>query len=112
MGAELKHLYGASEEVRHAFGRRVEATATLQCFVLECDMLRRACKRSIDVNERAKYLTHIQAIIRYAQHENLPGLDYARIQENIREYRRVGHSATSSRHYYRRSKFKLEIRTH
>ena len=28
----------------------------------------------------------IQAIIRYAQQENLPGLDYARIQENIREY--------------------------
>ena len=34
----------------------------------------------------AKYLTDIQAIIRYAQQENLPGLDYARIQENIREY--------------------------
>ena len=34
----------------------------------------------------AKYLTDIQAIIRYAQQENLPGLDHARTQENIREY--------------------------
>ena len=49
-------------------------------------MLRRAYERSVDVDERAKYLTDIQAIIRYAQQENLPGLDYARIQENIREY--------------------------
>jgi len=55
-------------------------------FVLEYDMLRRAYGRSVDVDERAKYLTDIQAIIRYAQQENLPGLDYARIQENIREY--------------------------
>ena len=55
-------------------------------FVLEYDMLRRAYERSIDVDERAKYLADIQAIIRYAQQENLPGLDSARIQENIREY--------------------------
>ena len=54
-------------------------------FVLEYDMLRTAYDRSIDVDERAKHLTDIQAIIRYAQQENLPGLDYARIQENIRE---------------------------
>ena len=26
-------------------------------------------------------------LIRYAQQENLPGLDYARIQENMREYK-------------------------
>ena len=49
-------------------------------------MLRKAYERSIDVDERARYLFDIQAIIRYAQQENLPGLDYARIQENIREY--------------------------
>ena len=55
-------------------------------FVLEHDMLCRAYERSIDVNERARYLYDIQAIMRYAQQENLPGLDYARIQENIREY--------------------------
>ena len=55
-------------------------------FILEYDMLRRAYERSIDVDERARYLFDIQAIIRYAQQENLPGLDYARIQENIREY--------------------------
>ena len=52
--------------------------------VLEHDMPRRAYEQSIDVDERAKYLTDIQAIIRYAQQENLPGLDYARMQENIR----------------------------
>ena len=55
-------------------------------FVLEHGMLRRAYERRIDVDKRAKYLIDIQAIIRYAQQENLPGLDYARIQENIREY--------------------------
>ena len=55
-------------------------------FVLEYDMLRRAYERSIDVDERARYLYDIQAIMRYAQQENLPGLDYGRIQENIREY--------------------------
>ena len=55
--------------------------------VLEYDMLRRAYERSIDVDERARYLFDIQAIIRHAQQENLPGLDYARIQENIREYK-------------------------
>ena len=55
-------------------------------FVLEYDMLRRAYERSIDVDERARYLYVIKAIIRYAQQENLPGLDYARMQENIREY--------------------------
>ena len=43
-------------------------------------MLRRAYERCIDVDDRAKYLTE------YAQQENLPGLDYARIQENICEY--------------------------
>ena len=86
MGAELKRLYDVSEEVRHEFDRRVEAKATLDMFVLEYDMLRRAYERSIDVDERANYLFDIQAIIRYAQQENLPGLDYARIQENIREY--------------------------
>ena len=56
-------------------------------FVLEYNMLRRAYERSIDVDERARYLYDIQAIMRYAQQENLPGLDYARLQENIREYR-------------------------
>ena len=86
-GAELKRLYDVSEEVRHEFDRRVEATATLEMFVLEYDMLRRAYERSIDVDERARYLFDIQAIIRYAQQENLPGLDYTRIQENIREYK-------------------------
>ena len=86
MGAELKRLYDVSEEVRNEFDRRVAAKATLDMFVLEYDMLRRAYERSVDVDERAKYLTDIQAIIRYAQQENLPGLDYARIQENIREY--------------------------
>ena len=86
MGAELKRLYDVSEEVRNEFDRRVAAKATLEMFVLEYDMLRRAYERSVDVDERAKYLTDIQAIIRYAQQENLPGLDYARIQENIREY--------------------------
>ena len=86
MGAELKRMYDVSEEVRHEFDRRVEAKATLEIFVLEYDMLRRAYERSIDADERAKHLTDIQAIIRYAQQENLPGLDYARIQENIREY--------------------------
>ena len=86
MGAELKRLYDVSEEVRNEFDRRVEAKATLEMFVLEYDMLRRAYERSIDVDERARYLFDIQAIIRYAQQENLPGLDYARIQENIREY--------------------------
>ena len=45
-------------------------------------MLRRAYERSIDVDERARCLFDIQATIRYAQQ----GLDYARIQENIREY--------------------------
>ena len=80
MGAELKRLYDVSEEVRHEFDRSVEAN------VLEYDMLRRAYERSIDVDERARYLFDIQAIVRYAQQENLPGLDYARIQENIREY--------------------------
>ena len=54
-------------------------------FVLEYDMLCRAYERSVDVDERAKCLTDIQAIIGYAQQENLPGLDYARIHENIRE---------------------------
>ena len=87
MGAELKRLYDASEEVRHEFDRRVEAKAKLEMFVLEYDMLRRAYERSIDVDERARYLSEIQAIMRYAQQENLPGLDYARIQENIREYK-------------------------
>ena len=86
MGAELTRLYDASEEVRHEFDRRVVAKATLEMFVLEYDMLRRACERSIDVDERARYLFDIKAIIRYAQQENLPGLDYARNQENIREY--------------------------
>ena len=84
MGAELKRLYDVSEEVRHEFDRRVEAKATLDMLVLEYDMLRRAYERSIDVDERAKHLTDIQSIVRYAQQENLPGLDYARIQENIR----------------------------
>ena len=55
-------------------------------FVLEYDMLRRAYERSVDVDERAKYLADIQAIIRYTQQESLPGLDYARIHENIREH--------------------------
>ena len=55
-------------------------------FILEYDILRRAYALSIDVDDRATHLTDIQAIIRYAQQENLPGLDYARIQENIREY--------------------------
>ena len=49
-------------------------------------MLRRAYEQSADVDERAKYLTDIQTIIRYEQQENLPGLDYASIQERIREY--------------------------
>ena len=85
-GDALKRLYDVSEEVRNEFDRRVEAKATLEIFVLECDMLHRAYERSIDVDERAKHLNDIQAIIRYAQQEILPGLDYARIQENIREY--------------------------
>ena len=67
MGAELKRLYDVSGEVRHEFDRRVEAKATLDLFVLEYDMLRRAYERSIDVDERAKYLTDIQTIIRYVQ---------------------------------------------
>ena len=85
MGAELKRLCDISEEVRNEIDRCVEAKATLEMFVLEYDMLRGAYERSIDVDERAKYLTDIQAIIRHAQAENLPGLDYAGIQENIRE---------------------------
>ena len=85
-GAELKRLYDASEEVRHEFDRRVEANATLDLFVREYHMLRRAYERSIDIDERAKHLADILTIIRYAQQENLPGLDFARIQENIREY--------------------------
>ena len=112
MGAELKRLYDVSEEVRNEFDRRVEAKATHDMFVLEYDILRRAYERSIDVDERAKCLTDIQAIIRYAQHENLLGLDYARIQENIREYEEGLALGNEHRHYYRRSKFKLEIRTH
>ena len=43
----------------------------LEMFVLAYDMLRRAYERSIDVDERAQYLTGIQAIIRHAQQENL-----------------------------------------
>ena len=85
MGAELKRLYDVSEKVRHEFDRRVGAKVTLEIFVLEYDMLRRAYERTIDVDERARCLFDIQAIIRYAQQENLPGLDYARIHENIRE---------------------------
>ena len=102
MGAEVKRLYDASEEVRNEFDRRIEAKAMLDKFVLEYHMLRRAYERSIDVDERAKYLTDIQAIIRYAQQENLPGLDNARIQENIREYEEGLALGKSSWHSYRR----------
>ena len=63
MGAELKRLYNVSEEVRDEYDRRVGAKATFDMFVLEHDMLRRAYERSIDVDERAKYLADIQAII-------------------------------------------------
>ena len=51
--AELKRLYDVSEEVRTEFDRRVGTKATLDMFVLEYDMLRRAYERSIDVDERA-----------------------------------------------------------
>ena len=84
MGAELKRLYDVSEEARHEPERCVEAKDTLDMFVLEYDMLRRATSGA-SASTRAKYLTDIEAIIRYAQQENLPGLDYARIQEDIRE---------------------------
>ena len=63
MGVELKRLYDVSEEVSNQFDRRVEAKATLDMFVLEYDTLRRAYERSIDVDERAKYLADIQVII-------------------------------------------------
>ena len=58
----------------------------LKCMSSSTTCCAGAYERNIDVDERARYLTDIQAIIRYAQQENLPGLDYARIQENIREY--------------------------
>ena len=64
----------------------MENKDTLEILVLEYDMLRRAYEQSIDVDERAKYLTDSQAIIRYSQQKNLPRLDYAMIQENVREY--------------------------
>ena len=75
-------------------------------------MLRRAYERSIDVDERAKYLTDIQAIIRYAQQEKLPGLDYGRIQENIREYEEGLALGNDQPALLQATDIKLEIRTH
>ena len=69
-------------------------------FVLEYDMLRRAYERSIDVDERARYLFDIQAIIRYSRSRRTfrawITLGFRRTSASIR---RVWHSATSSRHY-------------